>query len=873
MNSSSPLSSRQWEQQAAKRDSQFRDPARRVRGFGSATAWPFLVFAGFLAGLLTTASAQNSSSQLSDPRGPVAEWEGKTLVNAQGVQAVHLNFVPPTGSLWQPQWIWTGTTRNAGKVPVGAHFRKQLTLPSHARIASAYAKVSADRAYRLWVNGRLVSRGPADPGSDEWLFTHWSHQWLYDQVDLTPYLHSGQNVIAAEVFTSNIFPNFTLGRPGFALDATVSLTNGPATSLSTGADWKAEPIGAYSEGPLSTLAPKSPSSTAPLGLLYDARLEDPGWRTASYLDKAWAFAEKIDSVWGPLAVSQIPEAMEAVWPVESIGPATPNVTTAAPLSQIGRSIRVAGNGSFSVNFDRVLSGYLSMKVSGAAGTVITLEPVETRGDLAKRPAQVTLRAGNTIFEYPLLNSFTTVRVTVSNATQAVEFADIRATFASQPVAYRGSFTSSDPHLNNLWTTSRWLTQLCMQGHYLDSPDHQEPIGDFGDYLIEALENDYAFSEPWLARQDLRKFAGILDHYGSATFHTSYSLLWLQMLMDYYDYTGDQALLRELKPTADRLLDHFGTFQGANGLLSEAPNYMFMDWVTIAGFQTHHPPAVIGQGYMTAFYYRALADGARLAKLTGDNTREAHYEKLRIPIHDAFERELWDEKAGLYRDGKPFQNHQKDPDWLPEDKDIVTHSEQMNSLAVLYDLAPETRRKAIMDKLFSTEPLNVQPYFMHFIFAAEDHAGVFNRYAWAQMQRWHINPETRTFNEMWAGGDWSHAWGGTPLIQMSARVLGVTPATPGYQKIAIRPHPAGLKFAKGVVPTAKGDVSVTWALSDSEFTLNFAIPEETSAEVTLPETDLVNPLLTVDGKKLDTPYQGGATLTLAGGTHRLVLQSH
>ena len=872
MISCSPLLPRPLQDLAIKRHSQLWSVARRFCGYHSPITCLILVLAALFAGFSPAVSAQAPASGSIDPRGPIAGWEGKTLVNAQGVQAVHFNFEPPAESPWQPQWIWAGSAKNSGKVPFAAHFRKLLTLPAGAQIANACAKVSADRAYRLWVNGRLVSRGPADPGSDEWLFTHWSHQWRYNHVDLAPYLHAGQNVVAAEVFTSNIFPNFSLDRPGFVLEAKVSLANGTAASLSTGADWKAEPIEAYSEGPLATLASVPPDKSSPLGLLYDARLDNPEWRSAAFPDKAWAFAEKIDSVWGVLAVSQIPEAMEAVWPVESIGPATNNVTTAAPLSQIGRSIRVAGNGSFAVNFGRVLSGYLSMKVSGAAGTVITLEPVETRDDHAKRPAQVTLRVGETLFEYPLLNSFATVRITVSNATQPVEFDDIRATFASQPVEYRGSFTSSDPHLNNLWTTSRWLTQLCMQGHYLDSPDHQEPIGDFGDYLIEALENDYAFNEPWLARQDLRKFAGILDHNGSATFHTSYSLLWLQMLMDYYDYTGDQVLLRELKPTADRLLDHFATFQGANGLLSEAPNYMFMDWVTIAGFQTHHPPAVIGQGYMTAFYYRALADGARLAMLTGDSTREAQYEKLRMPIHDAFERELWDEKAGLYRDGKPFQNHQKDPDWLPEDKDIVTHSVQMNSLAVLYDLAPESRRKAIMDKLFSTEPLNVQPYFMHFIFAAEDHAGVFNRYAWAQMQRWHINAETRTFNEMWAGGDWSHAWGGTPLIQMSARVLGVTPAAPGYERIAIRPHPAGLKFAKGIVPTAMGDVSVAWTLSDSEFTLDFTIPEKTSAEVMLPETDLADPLLIVDGMRSGAPFQRGATLTLAGGTHRLVVQS-
>jgi hypothetical protein len=203
---------------------------------------------------------------------------------------------------------------------------------------------------------------------------------------------------------------------------------------------------------------------------------------------------------------------------------------------------------------------------------------------------------------------------------------------------------------------------------------------------------------------------------------------------------------------------------------------------------------------------------------------------------------------------------------------VTHTAQVNALAVLYDLAPASRQKAIMDRVFSTAPLNVQPYFMHFVFAAEDHAGVFDRYAWTQMQRWHLNAESKTFNENWFGGDWSHAWGGTPLIQMSERILGVTPAAPGYAKIAIRPELCGLQFAKGVVPTQMGDVSVAWTKSDTTFTLDVTVPEKTSADVTLPETELQGPVLTIDGKKSDFPLGAGAMLSLASGTHKLILEA-
>jgi alpha-L-rhamnosidase len=109
-----------------------------------------------------------------------------------------------------------------------------------------------------------------------------------------------------------------------------------------------------------------------------------------------------------------------------------------------------------------------------------------------------------------------------------------------------------------------------------------------------------------------------------TFHTSYRLYWLQALLNYYDYTGDRSVIDELAPAVYRLVDRFTGYIGKNGIISEAPNYRFMDWVTVhddknttIAFACHHPPAVIRQGYMTALFYRALADGIRVAELAGD----------------------------------------------------------------------------------------------------------------------------------------------------------------------------------------------------------------------------------------------------------------
>jgi len=158
---------------------------------------------------------------------------------------------------------------------------------------------------------------------------------------------------------------------------------------------------------------------------------------------------------------------------------------------------------------------------------------------------------------------------------------------------------------------------------------------------------------------------------------------------------------------------------------------------------------------------------------------------------------------------------------------------VNTLAVLYDLAPQGEQSAILRRVLAEGPLNCQPYFMHFVFNALAHAGLFDEYAVALMRRWQVDEETQSFPEMWGGGDMSHSWQCTPLYQLSARVLGVTPLAPGFTRIAIRPAPCGLVWAKGAVPTPHGPVAVSWECEDDAFRLEVSVPEGCQAEITIP----------------------------------------
>lgn len=760
-----------------------------------------------------------TSGPAADPRGPI-EYPGiNVVVDEQGAHAPGYAFVNhgPKPSAWQGRWIWLDAQAST---QVGM-LRKEVTLAQAPTRVTAW--MTGDMKYRLYVNGRLVSRGPVDIGMD---FTGGcTHRWFYDTRDLTPFFRKGVNVIAVEVFAQwHLGFTVSRGKPGFLFEAELTGPGGAKTTLTSDSSWQGVPGGQFVD----------PTT-------WDMGKEPAGWREAGFDAKAWPACREIENLWEPLIPSEMPPLLEARYPAMRID-GLPNRTMTA-------------DGSFTVVFDRVLSAYMTLRVKGGAGARVTLKALHT--------VTLTLDGSEQYFELPFLTeiapSFT---VEVAGLTSPLEIVDVGASFTSQPVDYRGEFECNDEWLNRIWKVSRWAVQVCLQTHHLDSPNHQEPISDPGDYVIEAMAGYYAFGLHWLARQDVRKFAWVLKDVKYHNFHTSYSLGWVQMLMDCYDYSGDRALVEELAPYVHELLDTYATWRGKNGIISDAPNYMFMDWVKIGGFQCHHPPAVVGQGYMTAFYYNAMGLATRVAQLTGDAARAQDYAARRRELADAFNRELWNPDKGLYRDGKPFQSSVAPHDWLPADTDIETFSPHVNLLAVLYDLAPKDRQRQIVEGVLAAEEtLNTQPWFMYWVFGAIGHAGLFEKHGMSQIRRWKIVPETQSFREMWNDGDLSHGWCSSPLIQMSSRVLGVTSSSPGFRTIAVRPMPCGLTWAKGKVPTPHGDVAVAWSSGADKFELEVTVPAGSEADVVVPVADFANPAVTVNGKP------ASASVRVPAGTHR------
>lgn len=111
------------------------------------------------------------------------------------------------------------------------------------------------------------------------------------------------------------------------------------------------------------------------------------------------------------------------------------------------------------------------------------------------------------------------------------------------------------------------------------------------------------------------------------------------------------------------------------------------------------------------------------------------------------------------------------------------------------------------------------------------------------------PETQSFREMWSGGDLSHGWCSTPLVQMSSRILGVRPTSPEFKTFEIAPRLCDLKWAKGAIPTPHGDIRVSWKQSEKRFDMDVTIPKGTEAMVSLPLTTFLEGDVSMNGKPL------------------------
>jgi len=797
--------------------------------------------------------------------GPIRHPEMNVTADGQGIQApgfVYDNKKGMKPEPWSANWIWLNQKeypefqesvfsvfcemKQQHKHAV-ALFRKVVVLDNG--IESIQAWVSADLKYRLYVNGTMVGRGPAETAGD-YAFADPPQFWYYDRYDLSNNFYPGVNVITAEVVLQpDDMADYSIGHGGFLFEAKVDYADGRSSRIVSDDSWR----GAIGRAFASHF--RNPFAGHGHANLYHAGLEPVGWHEADFDDGSWpkadVFAAVPDSRW-KLLPSEIPPLLEArvqakkvIIPFEQQRSRIESADSMLSDDDTFTSISSGSPVTFWLDFGKEYAGHLCFLIEGAKDTKLRIEYQEIAGK-TDRYSDYIMRDGLQEFECFHLDAFEHVKVTVSSFWgKPMKIYNICCNFRSYPVCYRGNFNCSDELLNQIWLVGRWTNQLCMQAYHLDSPIHQEPVACTGDYLIESLMNYYTFGDKWLVRQDLLRMGYHLRQTGGIMFCGSYSLIWTEWLADYCRYTGDVSLLQEMMPIVDvLLLQLYESYKSQPGLIDNPPNYIFMDWVIVGNHNLHNPPKAMGQAYLNAFYYRALQNAARFCKILGRASEAEHYLQLAEETKAAFNRHFWNEEKGLYIDGLNDPDLPSKRPWAaPGNVQGTYYSQHTNSLAVLYDLAPREKQAEIMRKVIEDSTLaQAQPYFMHFVLEALHHAGEFGKFGLDQMRRWKslLAEHPSSLKEAWYGDfDFSHAWGGTPTYQLPAKILGVTPLEPGFEVLTIEPVFGDLYWAEGRIPTPRGTVGVSWQKNGNLVDLELSIPASCQAVLQVPSARIIS----------------------------------
>lgn len=80
----------------------------------------------------------------------------------------------------------------------------------------------------------------------------------------------------------------------------------------------------------------------------------------------------------------------------------------------------------------------------------------------------------------------------------------------------------------------------------------------------------------------------------------------------------------------------------------------------------------------------------------------------------------------------------------------------------------------------------------------------------------------------------HGYGTSAHLHFYTNILGVVPLKPGFKAVLFQPCPGGLKHAKGSIHTPQGEISVSWNVSGSVFTMEIKMPKTCEYSIIKPD---------------------------------------
>jgi hypothetical protein len=752
---------------------------------------------------------------------------------------------------WNAKWITVpGATYNSFGVYL---FRKTVDLKSVPD--SFIVHVSADNRYKLYVNERLVSLGPARGDL---------YYWNFETIDIAPFLVAGTNLIAAKVWNQGeLRPEAQISwSTGFILQG-----NGASESVvNTNDSWKCirdssclpytkhDVIGYYVTGP---------------GEFVDMRKNMRGWNKTVFNDESWKKAvlafwrggspKGLQDAFGWMLVpSSIPQMELSVQRLQSTREST-GVTVPETFPATPGSFTIPENTKATVLLDQgsLTNAYLNLMFSNGKDASITLKYAEAlfipaqsplygnppggymgwktiagKGNRNEIKGKIFLgRKDSLISDGTLRQEFTSlywrtyryILLTIETKEDPLTIEDIYGTFTGYPFKLNARFESDKKEIQQVldigWRTAR----LCAIETYMDCP-YYEQLQYIGDARIQAMISLYNSGDARLVRNALN----LMDHSRIAEGLTlsrhpsfspqlipTFSLWYIGMLHDFWMYQPDSDFVKGKLQGTRQILDFFHRYQQPDGSLRNVPYWNFTDWVeNRPGWSGGVAP--VGKDGSSCVYDLQLLWACQVAAELEENLgMKAYADLYRTYINQISETiriKYWDETKGLFAD-------------TPEKDNFSQHA---NTLAILTGLVTGEQATAVAKKMLTDQTLTpASVYFKYYLHLALIKAGLGNDYLkW--LDKWYENiamgmTTWAEDSEISTARSDCHAWGASPNIEFYRTVLGIDTDAPGFSRVRIEPHLGDLLKASGEIPHPLGKITVKYLFEKGKWSAEIELP--------------------------------------------------
>ncbi len=764
------------------------------------------------------------------------------------------------GTEWIGEWISNPWEEDPKKSEPSPYLRKVFDVSKEIALARLY--ISSHGLYQAEINGQRVGDQQFTPG-----WTSYDTRLQYQTYDVTSLLNKGENAIG--IILGDGWYRGTLGwgdnrnnwgeRLSAIAQVVITYTDGSSEVMGSDASWKA------GRGPIV-------SSDIYNGEVYDATLEMKGWSTPGFDDSQWQAVKITDEKRSNLIAPE--------------GPPVRIVNQLEPLS-----VTKTGD-EWRVDMGQNMVGWIRIKASGKKGDVITLRHAEvldkegnmyyTNLRMAAATNTYTLAGdGEEVFQpHFTFQGFRYVMVSGYPGTLSKD--DIRGMVIHSDMSPAGSFTCSDPLINQLQHNILWG----LKGNFLDvptdCPQRDERLGWTGDAQVFAPTACFNMDAAGFYTKWLKDLAADQEENGSigdvipsilGGGKTGWADAGVVIPWVLYLNYGDVKVLENQYESMRKWIAYMENAAGDDYLWTE--NWHYGDWLSFDDNQASYMGAYTTTDLIaTAYYSYSSSLVAKTASVLGKDEDARYYRELSEKVKKAFNEEF------VTPNGR-----------------LVANTQTAYTLALAFDLLDEVQAgKAVANLAKDVESFgHITTGFLGtpLISLTLTERGrndlayqLLNRKAYPSWlypvtmgattiwERWDGQKPDSTFQDPGMNSFNHYAYGaiGKWLYQVVAGI-GIDENSPGYKHVIIHPRPGGgLTSAKATHNSMYGTISSGWIVDGETMTMEVEIPVNTSATIHIPGAPagiLINGEALEESAFETQPLDGSVAVSTGSGRYSIL----